>query len=77
MGTGEQTYPEDIHIFLDGGCHNLLDSSVQSGVDNVHTCVAETASYDLCPAVVTVQPDLGNKNSNSMVHSVVLLMRSG
>ena len=50
--------PHRVHVFLDGGGHDLLRGLVQPGVDDLDPGVAQRPGHHLGPAVMAVQPSL-------------------
>ena len=57
--------PDGVGVLLDGGLDDLLRRLVQAGVDDLHARVAQRAGDDLGAAVVTVEPGLGDDDSES------------
>src|SRR5688572_30618350 len=60
MRARQHAEPDGIGVLLQRGGHHLLGRLVQSRVDDLEAGVAEGARHDLRPAVVAVEPRLGD-----------------
>jgi hypothetical protein len=65
---GEQAHAEDVHVLLDGRVDHLLGRAVEPRVDDVHPGVAQAPRHHLDPAVVAVEPDLGEQDPDVVAH---------
>ncbi len=75
LDAGEETDAEHVHVLLDGGGHHLVGRAVQAGIDDVHAGVAERPRHDLDAAVVAVEPDLGEKHPDRLLHPLLPFCR--
>ena len=62
MGAGEDAQGDDIHVFLNGGFHDLARCLPETGVDHLHARVHEGICNDLDSAVMTVQSRFGSQH---------------
>jgi len=63
VGAREDGEADDVDILLDGGRGDHFRRLAQTGVDDFHAGVAEGTRDDFSPAVVAIQPGLGNQDS--------------
>jgi hypothetical protein len=57
---GENGQADDVDVFLNGGGGDHFRRLAQAGVNDLHARVAEGARNDFSPAVVAIQPGLGD-----------------
>jgi hypothetical protein len=63
MGGGMHGKTDSIHIFLKCGAGDLFRSVVDAEIDHLHASIPQPPSDDLNSAVVTVETDFGNQNT--------------
>jgi hypothetical protein len=64
---GEDRQPDRVGVLLQDGLDDLLGRLVQARVDDLHAGVAQRAGDDLRPAVVPVEPRLGDDDPDLAV----------
>ena len=73
MRAGKNGQADHIHVFLKRGVHDHLGRLAQAGIDDFHAGVTQCPSNHLGPAVVPIQPWLGNQYANFLLrHSLHL-----
>ena len=65
--TRQDREPDRIGILLDDRFDDLLGRLMQARVDHLHARIAQRAGDDLCTAVVTVKPRLGDNNADLLL----------
>ena len=60
MGSGHDGKTDDIHILLDGCVDNLIDGLMETRVDHLHPCIAESLCHHFCSPVMAVQARLSH-----------------
>ena len=63
MGCGVDGKTDGIHVFLERRAGDLFRSVVDAEIDHLHPSVPQSPSDNLNPAVVTVETDFGNQNT--------------
>ena len=61
---GQDRQADRVGVLLQRGLDDLLGGLVQAGVDDLHACIAQGAGDDLRPAVVAVEPGLGDDDAD-------------
>ena len=61
--------PRDVDILLDRRAHHLVGGTVQTGIDHVHSGVAQRTRHHLDPAVVAVEADLRQQDADPAASS--------
>ena len=72
VGTRQDGQSNHVDIFLDGGIRNHLRRLMQSGVDHLHAGVTKCRRHDLGAPVVSVEPWLGDENTNGAGAGVLM-----
>src|SRR5262245_51431096 len=62
MGPRQDREPDDVHVLLDRRLDDLLGRPLQPGVDHLDPGVTEGVGDDLGPAIVTIEPGLGDED---------------
>src|SRR5579885_353255 len=71
VSAGEDGETDDVHVLLSGGGGDHLGGLAEAGVNDLHAGVAKSASDDLVPALVAVEPRFGNAHPNFLLrHSL-------
>ena len=55
MSAGQQAQSHYIDVLLQRCLYNLFHRLTQAGINNLETCIAQSASHDFCAAVMTVK----------------------
>src|SRR5262245_66466478 len=63
MGGGMDGKTDSVHVFLKRRGGDLFRSVVDAEIDHLHAGIPQRPSDDLNSAVVTVETNLGNQNS--------------
>ena len=67
---GEYRDANGVHVFLQGGVHHHLRRLAQTGVDDLHTGIAQSGGDDAGAAVVPVEADFGYQYADGSVEGV-------
>src|SRR5262249_40222417 len=70
VGAGEDRQPDHVDVLLDRLGDDLLRRALEPGVDDLEAGVAQGLGDDLRPAVVAVQPRLGEEDLHAGISSV-------
>lgn len=68
MGTGKNADPNGIHIFLESGIDHHFGGLPKPGIDHFHPCIPQGGCNDFSAAVMPVESDFGDQNSDRSVH---------
>ncbi len=64
MNTGKDTQPDDVHPFLHGGVHDLINALTAARVDHLHPRVLQSHGHCFGTFVMTIQTWFRNQNTN-------------
>src|SRR4030095_10572017 len=64
VGAGQHAESDGVGVLLHRGGHDLLGRLVQPGVDDLEAGVTQRARHDLGPAIVAVEPGLGDDDAD-------------
>jgi hypothetical protein len=68
VSPGEDRQSDDVDVLLDGRVGDRADRLVTAGVDDLHPRIAQGLGHHLGPAVVAVEPRLGDEHTDGIGH---------
>jgi hypothetical protein len=69
---GKNRQPDHVHIFLQRRVHNHFGSLAQTGVDDFHAGIAQSARNHLGAAIVTIKAGLGDQHADFLLSHLVI-----
>jgi hypothetical protein len=64
VGAGEDRYPDDVDILVDGDARHLLRGEMEAAVHHLHASIAQGPRHDAGTAVVSIEADLGDQDAD-------------